>query len=420
MDQTTRSVREMYEEYPYPAGTPQIRAVVDPRLLLSYVERCRPVAGGTIRVLDAGCGRGLGVIGSAIANPTVHFTGIDMNRVALEEAAQTAEKMGLRNVAFQECDLMDLSTLTLPDGGFDVLYSIGVVHHMSDPARGMQNLKQVLAPHGVISFMVYAEKGRLPVTSLSDAIGTIYPQEASLAEKMKGGRVLAAFAEHGIFANSFWESTSKVTDVEFIDRCLNVNEAAYNIDSLWELITGAGLRFTRWYEPAQWSIASILPAGELYDRVMQLDEVSRYKLVDQLTWPASYELVLADRENGARRRPTPAETDQTIFQVNPDVTFLLEKRNLSGSQRLETLTYKVRHLEPVQVDRGGLATAIVTLENQMEAFSGESWIEVMAEGKMDPHAARALLVDLVDREILYIPHPCDAVISNPVSGETSD
>lgn len=404
----------MYEEYPYPAGTAQIRAVVDPRLLLSYVERCRPGA-GEIHVLDAGCGRGLGSLGSAMANPAVRFTGVDMNRVALEEATRTAGTMKLDNVSFHECDLMDLSGVTVPEGGFDVIYSIGVVHHMSDPARGLRNLRKVLAPHGVVSFMVYARKGRLALASVTDAIHTLYPEETSLAEMMKGGRVLAAYAGHGILSGGFWETTAKVNDVEFIDRCLNVNETAYDIDSLWELIAGAGLRFTRWYEPAQWSIDNILPEGDLRDRVRELDERERYKLIDQLTWPASYELVLAGEDNRPRKPLTLAEVDRGYFQVNPDVTFNLEKRNLPGSQRLESLKYRVRHLEPVAVGRGPLATGIVTLENQAEPFSGESWIEAMGQARMEPDAARELLLDLVRREILYSPHPCDATESRPHS-----
>jgi len=90
MDRTTRAVRQMYEQYPYPAGTAQIRAAADARLLLSYVERSR-LQGGVISVLDAGCGRGLGTLGSAMVQPDVNFLGADINRVALRVAALRAQ-----------------------------------------------------------------------------------------------------------------------------------------------------------------------------------------------------------------------------------------------------------------------------------------------------------------------------------------
>jgi methylase of polypeptide subunit release factors len=38
-----------------------------------------------LRVLDAGCGRGIGLLGSATLQPDVLFDGVDLNRVALAE-----------------------------------------------------------------------------------------------------------------------------------------------------------------------------------------------------------------------------------------------------------------------------------------------------------------------------------------------
>ncbi len=248
MDDITESVREMYEQYPYPAGTPQVRAASDVRLVLSYVERCRP-GKGPINVLGAGCGRGLGMIGGAMVQPDVNFLGIDINRVALHEATERAAQQGLKNVRFQECDLMTLAGLEVPDGGFDVIYSLGVVHHMSDPLAGMRNLRKILAPHGVLTFMVYAEYGRIPLVSVSDAIKLLFRDEEPVTERLELGRALAAFAQGGIMKDTYWENTAGVNDVEFVDRCLHVNEGAYQVDSMWQLLSDSGMRLIRWIEP---------------------------------------------------------------------------------------------------------------------------------------------------------------------------
>ena len=47
-----------------------------------------------------------------------------------------------------------------PAGGFDVILSSGVVHHLVDPLAGLQRLREHLAPHGVLSLMVYGRHGR--------------------------------------------------------------------------------------------------------------------------------------------------------------------------------------------------------------------------------------------------------------------
>ena len=78
MDETTLNVKAMYEEYPYPTGGIMMRSGCDVNLLLSHVEISRKTS-GPMYALDAGCGRGVGVIGAAMLQPNIHFIGADMN-----------------------------------------------------------------------------------------------------------------------------------------------------------------------------------------------------------------------------------------------------------------------------------------------------------------------------------------------------
>ena len=110
MDETTRSVRELYEAFPYPSGTPNLRVGFDARYLLSLGTLPRPAA-ATIEVLDAGCGRALGLIGAAATQSDVRFTGVDMNRVALDDARAEASRRGLENIRFLEGDLARLEAV---------------------------------------------------------------------------------------------------------------------------------------------------------------------------------------------------------------------------------------------------------------------------------------------------------------------
>ena len=134
MDPTTRAVRDQYDRFPYPDGQPVMRVCWDVRYLLAQGERARP-KGRPPRVLDAGCGRGLGLTGAASSQPDVQFLGVDISSTALEHARGYATQLGLKNVAFATCDLMTLEGLEVPDGGFDVIYSSGVLHHLTTPGR---------------------------------------------------------------------------------------------------------------------------------------------------------------------------------------------------------------------------------------------------------------------------------------------
>ena len=81
MDPITSAVREMYEQFPYPAATgAELRTTFDVRLLLGY-GRLIPPADRGLHALDAGCGKAIGLLGAASVQPDVQFVGIDLNRV---------------------------------------------------------------------------------------------------------------------------------------------------------------------------------------------------------------------------------------------------------------------------------------------------------------------------------------------------
>ena len=137
-------------------------------------------AGRPLHALDAGCGRGVGLLGNATSQPDVQFLGIDINRVALAEITAEAARRGLKNVQVQEIDLMTLEGLQAPEGGFDVVYASGVIHHLADPLEGLRRLASVLAPHGMLVLMLYGRHGRAPLYRLARAIDLLIPRDRPL------------------------------------------------------------------------------------------------------------------------------------------------------------------------------------------------------------------------------------------------
>lgn len=105
------------------------------------------------RILDAGCGMGRFAEVCADAGAEVHA--VDLS-AAVEAAARN---LGYRpEVHLYQADIMNLP---FPDGSFDFIYSIGVLHHTPDTRGAFLRLLPLLKPGGSIAIWVYSRKLRL-------------------------------------------------------------------------------------------------------------------------------------------------------------------------------------------------------------------------------------------------------------------
>jgi SAM-dependent methyltransferase len=404
MDTTTLAVRAMYEQFPYPAvSEPEIRLGTDVRLLLSHgqLQRARE---GPLHCLDAGCGRAGGTLGAATTQPDVQFTAVDINRVALAEAATTARQLGLKNIRFQEVDLTSLDNLEVPEGGYDVIVSSGVLHHLASPDEGLRQLRRVLAPHGVISLMVYGTHGREPLYRMVRAIDLLVPRDRPIAERLAVARRLTREMPAEALRVGPIALDDSIPDSEFVDRYLNVKETSYDLATLWALLERHGLRFLRWVVPADWTLPVRTPAGG--DLTAHLTDLERYQLVEQIGWRHKLELIVGTERNSARRLPPLDQWRSLLFAMNPEVTLEIEMRNVPGGQRVERLAYRPQARQPVTLT-GLTASVLLLLKDQIAPFKGEDLIGQLSALQIDPTQALDVLADLVAREILFCPHPSE-------------
>jgi len=104
------------------------------------------------RVLDAGCGMGRFAEVCIEAGAEVHA--IDLS-TAVEAAARN---LGHRpNASFYQADILQLP---FKDGSFDIIYSIGVLHHTPSTKQAFLALTRLLRPGGRIAIWVYSTKLR--------------------------------------------------------------------------------------------------------------------------------------------------------------------------------------------------------------------------------------------------------------------
>ena len=150
---TVDDVRAMYEKFPYPSPLIGSTLIEDVASSLKLLFGRDDLAGR--RVLDAGCGSGQRLLGAARAFPKVEFWGVDMTSASLDAAKRLAAKHAIKNVRFQQSDLLHLRL----EERFDIVISTGVVVCLEDPLRGLTNLASLLTGDGMIYVWLYHSLG---------------------------------------------------------------------------------------------------------------------------------------------------------------------------------------------------------------------------------------------------------------------
>ncbi len=164
----TSAVRAQYEENPYPLWTSLQQVEVEPFEALSQRLRGRsPKRDHRPQVLIAGCGTGHHPAQVARSQPGSDIHAIDLSLASLGYAARMAERFSLPNIAFAQADLLKLGS----DGRkFDVVESVGVLHHLRDPMEGWRVLVGLLEDDGLMRIALYSTRARACIRAAREVL----------------------------------------------------------------------------------------------------------------------------------------------------------------------------------------------------------------------------------------------------------
>lgn len=239
-----------------------------------------------IRILDAGCGTGVGTEYLIHLNPQAEIVAIDLSEKALEVAQTRCQRSGvIRNrVTFQHLNLENADQLA---GQFDYINSVGVLHHLPDPIKGIQALANKLAPGGFFHIFVYAELGRWEIQLMQQAIALLQGEKrGDYRDGVAVGRqIFGALPDHNRIVKREKErwSLENHRDESFADMYVHPQETDYNIHTLFELIDASGLEFIGFSNPQYWQLERLLEkAPDLMERAKNLSERDRYRLIELL------------------------------------------------------------------------------------------------------------------------------------------
>lgn len=160
-DETSRKVAQQYEAHPYPrfsslqmpvpsTGQMALKRFLPPERLGFLNDR--------FKVLIAGAGTGQhAIVSAARYGPQADVLAIDLSRRSLAYAKAKAAHFGVENLRFAQADIQSLGT---SEGPFDIIESVGVLHHMAEPFKGWQALIELCRPGGMMFIGLYSAVAR--------------------------------------------------------------------------------------------------------------------------------------------------------------------------------------------------------------------------------------------------------------------
>jgi 2-polyprenyl-3-methyl-5-hydroxy-6-metoxy-1,4-benzoquinol methylase len=236
-DAVSLQVQHQYEESPYPRWTavPQIEPTTVVHFLrdrLNIVPISWPQTTVGVDILIAGCGTGSHSIDSALRFPKARILAIDISRASLAYARRKSCALGLTNIEYGQADILKLASL---GRRFDVIETVGVLHHLADPAAGWRVLLSLLRPHGLMLVGLYSVTAR---QSLAAARAFIAERGyRATAEDIRTCRQ-DLIQRSGMPPFRDFSSTSGCRDLLF-----NVMEHQFTIPQIEEFLDANGLTF---------------------------------------------------------------------------------------------------------------------------------------------------------------------------------
>lgn len=167
LDESSALVAGQYEVHPYPAWVGEPSGDVElPPAVLAALEPSG--AGAVTSVLVAGCGTGQHALAAAGAWPNAEVLAIDISRTSLAYAIDRAGKAYDGRISFELADLLQVEKF---GRRFQVIETMGVLHHLDDPDAGLRALASVLEPGGVIGIGLYSAAARVSLDTIRARYG---------------------------------------------------------------------------------------------------------------------------------------------------------------------------------------------------------------------------------------------------------
>jgi 2-polyprenyl-3-methyl-5-hydroxy-6-metoxy-1,4-benzoquinol methylase len=262
-------IRQQFNYGPYPRIPPDVSPREDYNelfqhsLVTAYYLRHRRVIDPANKViLDAGCGSGYKALVLAMANPGAKIVGIDLSEQSVALARERLKLHSIENVEFHVLKIEDLPQMGLQ---FDYINCDEVLYILPDPIAGLQAMKAVLKPEGLIRANLhhaYQRHNFYQAQTLFKMMGLMDDSPAEFEEEVVL-ETMQALKDGVKLKNRTWvgiltaDSRPEIVKESLAMNYLFVGDTGFTIPDLFNMLEQADLEFVRMVNWRHWDVVEL-------------------------------------------------------------------------------------------------------------------------------------------------------------------
>ena len=226
-DNVSRKVKLQYERYPYPRWNSNFSK--SPKSYMNYLKltypHIKPIPVNDI--LIAGSGTGKHPITVACFAGEIKIDAIDLSLKSLSYGKRKAKEHNIDNINWYEGDILEFEEVNRK---YDIIESVGVLHHLENPKKGFDILSKKLKKDGIMKISVYAKSYRKILEPTKKFI-----EENKLKSDINSIRLARKLIMESDQENLYFDSADCYSSSSFIDLFMHEQELDFTIPELKKL-----------------------------------------------------------------------------------------------------------------------------------------------------------------------------------------
>jgi len=207
-------------------------------------------------ILDAGCGSGYKALALAQANPGARIIGIDISNESVKVAQQRLLYHGYEQAEFHVLRLEDLPSLGMH---FDYINCDEVLYLLPDAVAGLQAMKSVLKPQGIIRSNLHSSRQRVNYYRAQEFFREMglmdsNPREAEIEVVQE---TMNALKDQVFLKAATWYPQREKDEQWYLANYLLQGDKGYTIPEMFSALEAAGLEFISMVNWQQWELMDL-------------------------------------------------------------------------------------------------------------------------------------------------------------------